>query len=43
LARYLSNAIGEVIDIRRAKGTTTSTSTTTTLVEETTTTSLLAG
>lgn len=42
LARYLSNAIGEVIDIRRDKGTTT-TSTTTTLVEETTTTSLLAG
>ncbi len=42
LARYLSKAIGEVIDIRRDKGTTT-TSTTTTLVEETTTTSLLAG
>ena len=43
LARYLSKAIGEVIDIRRSRGTTTTTSTTTTLVEETTTTSLLAG
>jgi len=43
LARYLSKAIGEVIDIRRSRGTTTTTATTTTLVEETTTTSLLAG
>ncbi|MDP4691412.1 MAG: hypothetical protein NWP73_04575 [Ilumatobacteraceae bacterium] len=43
LARYLSKAIGEVINIRRSRGTTTTTSTTTTLVEETTTTSLLAG
>ena len=44
LARYLSKAIGEVIDIRRSRGTTTTTtSTTTTVVAETTTTSLLAG
>ena len=42
LARYLSKAIGEVIDIRRSRGTTTTTSTTTTVVAETTTTSLLA-
>ena len=48
LARYLSKAIGEVIHIRRSRGTTTTTtstttSTTTTVVAETTTTSLLAG
>lgn len=43
LARYLGNAIGEVIDIRRSRGTTTTTATTTTVVAETTTTSLLAG
>lgn len=43
LARYLSDAIGEVIDIRHSRGTTTTTSTTTPLVAETTTTSLLAG
>lgn len=48
LARYLGKAIGEVIDIRRSRGTTTTTmstttSTSTTVVAETTTTSLLAG
>jgi hypothetical protein len=47
LARYLSKAIGEVVDIRHSRATTTttstSTSTTTTVVAETTTTSLLPG
>lgn len=47
LSRYLSKAIGEVVDIRHSQATTTttstSTSTTTTVVVETTTTSLLAG